>query len=79
LPDLEPQALELARQLLDVLLVEVLLDGERRNRGRLDEATLLGTLDDRTDLIGLEQFLQLVLSQGPLRPFTERRNCQLSP
>ncbi|HUZ16164.1 MAG TPA: hypothetical protein VMU72_08275 [Gaiellaceae bacterium] len=73
LADLEPKAFELAGQLLDFLLVEVLLDGERLDRGGFDVAALLGALDDGPDLIRLEQFLQLVLSQGPLRPFNERR------
>ena len=73
LADLEPGALELSGQLLDFLLVEILLGGERFDRGRIDVAALLGSLDDRADLIRLEQFLQLILSQSPLRPFNERR------
>jgi hypothetical protein len=73
LTDLEPRALELARQLLDILLVELLLDGEGRDRDGIDEAALLSSLDDRADLIRLEQFLQLILSQSPPRPFNDRR------
>ncbi len=79
LADLEPRALELPRQLLDFLLIELLLDGERRDRGGIDVAALLRALDDGPDLIRLEQFLQLVLSQGPPHPFNERRKRQVSP
>jgi hypothetical protein len=57
LADLKSGALELARQLLDFLLVEVLLGGERRDGDRIDVAALLSTLDDGTDLIRLEKFL----------------------
>ena len=57
LADLKPGALELARQLLDFLFVEVLLGGERRDGDRIDVAALLSTLDDGTDLIRLEKFL----------------------
>ena len=57
LADLEPGPLELARQLLDFLLVEVLLGGERLDRGGVDVAALLGALDDGAELIRLEQFL----------------------
>jgi hypothetical protein len=73
LADLETRPLELAGQLFDLLLVEILLGGERLDRSGVDVAAFLGAFDDRTDLIRLEQFLQLVLSQGPLRPFNERR------
>ena len=73
LADLEPGALELTRQLLDFLLVEILLRGECLDRGRVDVTALLRTFDDRADLIRLEQFLQLVLSQSSPRPFTRRR------
>ena len=69
LADLEPGALELARQLFDFLLVEVLLGGERLDGSGIDVAPLFGALDDRADLIRLEQFLQLILSQGRSRPF----------
>jgi hypothetical protein len=55
--DLEAGALELARQLLGFLLVEVLLGGKRLDRGRIDVAALLRPFDDRADLIRLEKFL----------------------
>ena len=72
LADLEPDALELARQLLDFLVVELVLERERLELGRLDEAALLGALDDGADLIRLEQFVQLVLRQGSSQSF---RSC----
>jgi hypothetical protein len=34
-----------------------LLSRKRRNRDRIDEAALLGALDDGADLIRLEKFL----------------------
>ena len=67
--DLEPDALELGRQLFDVLVVQVELERERLELGGLQVAALLRGLDHGAGLIGLEQFVQLVLRQGPLSPF----------
>ena len=52
--DVETDPLELARELLDVLVVEVELERERLELGRLDIAALLGALDERLGLIRLE-------------------------
>jgi hypothetical protein len=61
--DLEPDALELRRQLLDLLIVEVELDGERLQLGLLQVAALLRSLDEGARLVGLEQLVELVLAQ----------------
>ena len=42
---------------------ELVLERERLELGRLDEAALLGALDERLAPVGLEQFGQLVLRQ----------------
>jgi hypothetical protein len=52
--DVETDPLELARELLDVLVVEVELERERLELARLDVAALLGALDERLGLIRLE-------------------------
>ena len=68
--DLEADALELAGDILDLLLVELVLERESLELGRLDPATLLGALDERAGLIALEQLLNLVLRQvGCVSPF----------
>ena len=67
--DLEPDALELGRQLLDLLLVQVELDRERLELRRLEIAPLLRGLDHRARLVGFEQFVQLILRQSLLSPF----------
>ena len=51
LADLEAGALELARQLLDLFVIELQLGREGFELGGFDEATLLRTLDDRADLV----------------------------
>jgi len=51
--DLEPDPLELGRQLLDLLLVQVELEGERLQLGRLEVTTLLRALDEGAGLVGL--------------------------
>ncbi len=67
--DLEPDPLELGGQLLDVLVVQVELDGKRLELGRFEVAALLRSLDHGARLVRLEQLVQLVLRQGPLSPF----------
>ena len=47
--DLEPLRLELARELLGLLVVELVLDREGLELGRLDEAALLRALDEGLD------------------------------
>ena len=54
LANLEADRLELARQLLDVGLVELVLEGECLELGRLDVAALLGSLDEGARPLGLE-------------------------
>jgi len=66
--DLEPDPLELGRQLLDLLLVQVELEGERLQLGRLEVTTLLRALDEGAGLVGLEQLIQLILGQCLLSP-----------
>src|SRR5207302_7336243 len=63
LADLEADRLELARQLLDLVVREIVLERERLELGRLEVAALFGSLDDRARLLGFQQFLQLVLRQ----------------
>src|SRR5438093_210427 len=46
LAHLEPDALELAGQLLDLVLVQVVLERERLELGRLEITPLLSTLDE---------------------------------
>jgi hypothetical protein len=66
---LEADALELAGDLLDLLIGEVMLDRERLELSRLDEAALLGALHKKARLIALEQFVQLVLRQVSFASF----------
>jgi hypothetical protein len=78
--DLEADPLELARELLDLFLVEIELERERLELGRLDVATLLRTLDEGASLVGFEQFVKLVLRQGlpiPLRIVPGRTSASL--
>jgi hypothetical protein len=63
LADLEPDALELAGQLLDVGVGQVVLDGERLELGRLDPPALLARVEKGAGPFGLKQFGQLVLRQ----------------
>jgi hypothetical protein len=45
-PDLEPDPLELARQVLEVVLVQLVLERERLELGRVEVAPLLRALDE---------------------------------
>ena len=63
LADLEPDRLELARELLDLVFGQVVLEGERLELGRLEVAALLGAFDQRARLIAFQQFVQLILRQ----------------
>jgi len=42
------------------------LEGERLELGSLEVPTLLGTLDERLGLVGIKQFVQLILCQVSL-------------
>src|SRR3954452_93268 len=53
-PVLEPDRPELAGQLVDLVLVQLELEGERLQLGRLDIAALFGAGDDRARLLSLE-------------------------
>jgi hypothetical protein len=70
--DLEAHRLELAGDLLDLLRPELLLGDEARELGRVDPPTLLGALDDRLQLVGLEQFDELVLRQPGVSVLSHR-------
>ncbi len=63
LTDLEADRLELARELLDLVVGEIVLEGERLELCGLEVPALLGSLDNRASLLGFQQFLQLVLGQ----------------
>ena len=58
-----PDRLELARQLLDLVVVEIVLQREGLEIGRLDEPPLLGVLDEGARAFALEQFVKLILRQ----------------
>jgi hypothetical protein len=65
--DLDGVGLELALKELGLLFAEIVLERERVELGSLQMATvLLGALDQRLYVLGLEQFDELVLRQlGP--------------
>jgi hypothetical protein len=50
----EADRLELARELLHLVLGQVVLEGERLELGLRDEAALLGSLDDRAGPFALQ-------------------------
>jgi hypothetical protein len=54
LAHLEPDALELAGQLLDFVLVELVLEGERLELGSFEVTTLFSALDERLGLVGIK-------------------------
>ena len=66
LANLEADRLELARELLDLLVGEIVLERERLELGRLDVAALLALLDERARLFGFQQFVKLILCQAAL-------------
>jgi hypothetical protein len=63
LTHLEPDPLELAGQLLDVVVVELVLERERLELGGLEVATLLCSFDEQAGLVGVKQFVKLILGQ----------------
>ena len=72
LAHLEPDPLELARELLDVRVGELVLDRERLQLGRLDQAALLPRLEHRLRAFALEQADQLNLRHVCLHPLATR-------
>src|SRR5207249_11368077 len=78
LADLETDPLELTRDLLDLDLAEVVLEGERLEVGGLDEAALLRALDERARVVCVKQFVQLIGRQGgSLLPFFSKTSVEL--
>src|SRR5207244_8264541 len=74
---LEADRLELTRQLLELLVGEIVLDPEGFELGRLDVPALLRTLEQHARLLAFQQLLQFILSQEWLSPFVLlRRNSQ---
>src|SRR5437764_3316272 len=78
LANLEADRLELALKLLGVFLAEVVLQRERLDLRRLDEATLFGALHERAGVLGFEQLVHLVLRQFLLYFFRRRGSLDLS-
>ena len=74
--------LELALKELGLVLAEVVLEHERLELGGLQmAAVLLGALDQRLQMLGLEQFDELVLGQSAvsvlsLRSFSRATNLR---
>jgi hypothetical protein len=68
LAHLEPDALELAGELLDVDVLEFVLKGERLELGRFDPAALLARLDHRAGALAFKQFCELALGQAAATP-----------
>ena len=64
---LDAACLELAAELLDLVLVELVLDCERLQLGFLDRAALLGVLDEDGERMTVEQRVQCnVVQRNPL-------------
>src|SRR4029079_10000374 len=76
--DLEPGALSLAGELLDLVVVELELGCKGRDLRGIDEPALLGALDHGADLVRLEQIVELVLRQRSLSPFVLLRRFSAS-
>ena len=80
--DLDVARLELALEQLGVLVADVVLEHERLELGCLELApVLLGALDQRLQVLGLEQFDELVLRQSAvsvlsLRSFSPATNLR---
>ena len=75
---LETDGLELTRDLLGFLVVQLVLENECLELRRFHPAALLGALDQSLDLIGFEQFGQLVLRQERFSVLS-RTPCAQSP
>src|SRR3954470_4350415 len=78
LAHLEAVGLELTRQQLDLVVGEVVLERERLELGRQDEAALLRSFEQHARGLGLQQFLKLGLSQFLLVGVRRRTASNLS-
>ncbi len=78
LPDLETDRLELARDLLCFLVVQLVLENERLELDRIHPAALLRARDQTLDLIGFEQFGQLALRQEAVSVLSRTPVCTIS-
>ncbi len=67
--DLEPHRLELALDLLELVVRELVLGLEHLELRGVHPAALLGALDQGAELVRLEQFDELVLRQAGVSPF----------
>src|SRR4029079_8934810 len=77
LTHLEPDPLELAGQFLDLVLVELVLQSESLELGSLEMPTLLGPFDESLGLVGIKQFVKLILCQMSLSAPTLRSAANL--
>ena len=77
LPDLEPDRLELTRDLLGLLVVQFMLEDERLELDRIHPAALLRARDQTLDLIGFEQFGQLALRQEAVSVLSRTPVCTI--
>ena len=77
LTHLETDALELAGELLDLALVEIVLERERLELCGLEISALLGALDEGLRLVGIKQFVKLVLCQLSLSALASRSAANL--
>src|SRR5580765_1298631 len=74
-PDIQADRLQLARQLLDLVVAEVVLQHERLEVDELDVAALLGVLDEGPGAFALEQIVKLILRQMRVSPFVRLVVC----
>ncbi len=77
-PISRPYRLELPRDLLDLLGGELLLGDEPLELDGVDPAALLGAFHDRLQLLGLEQFDELVLRQAGVSVLSQARRSTIS-
>ena len=78
LSHLETDGLELTRDLLGFLVVQLVLEHECLELDWFHPAALLRALDQTLDLIGFEQFCQLVLRQEVCQSFRRTPVCTIS-
>ena len=71
-----PVASSSRRSCLDLVLGELVLERERLELGRLDEAALLRAVEQQAGVLGLEQLVQLAL--GQFRPLRLRSSAAVS-
>jgi hypothetical protein len=68
-PDLQAEHGELARERLDVLVDEVVLQHESLELGGLDVAALLSSVEQHPRLLAFQQLMDLILRQVGLSSF----------